>query len=775
MGNGAETALHLQLQGVVQGVGFRPHVHRLASGLGLTGWVRNNHGGVEVELHGNSAQIQACVDQLLRSPPPRSRIEKVQQRWFTGQPAPADFAITAAERNGPASALISPDLAICTACLAELADPANRRCGYPFISCTHCGPRYTVLEQLPFERSNTSLRRLPMCQACAADYSDPANRRFHAQTISCQHCGPQLHWNGSAMATAPAVNAAAAQIQAGAVVAVQGMGGFQLLADPHQPEAIRTLRQRKGRPHKPLALMASAAWLQQHCSLAAEESDLWQAPAGPILLVRSCADKHLAAGVCASSPWLGVMRASTGLHQLLLERCGGVLLATSANRSGEPIAADPLQDAALLEALADGVLSHNLPIINRIDDSVMRWAAAGPLVLRLGRGLAPLALKATSHADLALGAESKTAFGLRLADQLVLSPDLGNSSSCAGASHLQRTTEQWLERHQCTAAAIVCDSHPSYSSSQLAAHLAQQQPCQQRTVQHHHAHLLAVMAEHGLKGFADGVAWDGSGWGDDGTVWGGEAITVQPNGYRRRARLRPFALPGGETAARQPRRIVLALLVEAYGQQWRQRLAAMSELAWRNAFSPEELAVLERSMASGIGAPRTSSIGRLFDGAAALLGLQQVCSFEAQAAIALEGLAQKHRVGQQDASATLQRYQLPLLQNSDLWQWDWQPLLEQMLADLEGGISAAEIAHGFHIALANGIGALAEARNANTMLLAGGCFQNRVLLEASVEALQAKGVQALWSQQLPCNDAALPIGQLHAAPTAIGQASAACL
>jgi hydrogenase maturation protein HypF len=775
MGSGAETALLVQLQGIVQGVGFRPHVHRLASGLGLTGWVRNNHGGVELELHGNHKQIQACVDQLLRSPPPRSRIEQVQQRWLKGQPAPAAFAIAAAECNGPPSALISPDLAICPACLAELADPANRRCGYPFISCTQCGPRYTVLEQVPFERSHTSLRGLPMCQACTEDYNDPANRRFHAQTISCQQCGPQLHWNGRAMATAPAVNNAAVLIKAGAVVAVQGMGGFQLLADPHQAEAVRMLRQRKGRPHKPLAVMASAAWLHQHCSLDAQETDLWQAPAGPILLVRSCAGNQLAAGVCESSPWLGVMRASTGLHQLLLERCGGVLVATSANRSGDPIAADLQQEAALLEALADGVLSHNLPIINRIDDSVMRWAAGGPLVLRLGRGLAPLALPATSHADLALGAESKTAVGLRLADRLVLSPDLGNSSSCAGSSHLQRTTEQWLERHQCTAAAIVCDSHPGYSSSQLAAHLAQQQQCQQRTVQHHHAHLLAVMAEHGVTSPADGVAWDGSGWGDDGTVWGGEAITVQPNGYRRRARLRPFALVGGETAARQPRRIALALLVEAYGQQWRQRLATMSELAWCNAFSPAELGVLERSIASGILAPRTSSIGRLFDGAAALLGLQQVCSFEAQAAIALEGLAQRHRDSQQDASATLQRYQLPLLQSRDLWQWDWQPLLEQMLGDLEGGISAAEIAHGFHIALANGIAALAEALKANTMLLAGGCFQNRVLLEAAVEALQTNGVQALWSQQLPCNDAALPIGQLHAASTAIGQASAACL
>jgi hydrogenase maturation protein HypF len=775
MGSGAETALLVQLQGIVQGVGFRPHVHRLASGLGLTGWVRNNHGGVELELHGNHKQIQACVDQLLRSPPPRSRIEQVQQRWLKGQPAPAAFAIAAAECNGPPSALISPDLAICPACLAELADPANRRCGYPFISCTQCGPRYTVLEQVPFERSHTSLRGLPMCQACTEDYNDPANRRFHAQTISCQQCGPQLHWNGRAMATAPAVNNAAVLIKAGAVVAVQGMGGFQLLADPHQAEAVRMLRQRKGRPHKPLAVMASAAWLHQHCSLDAQETDLWQAPAGPILLVRSCAGNQLAAGVCESSPWLGVMRASTGLHQLLLERCGGVLVATSANRSGDPIAADLQQEAALLEALADGVLSHNLPIINRIDDSVMRWAAGGPLVLRLGRGLAPLALPATSHADLALGAESKTAVGLRLADRLVLSPDLGNSSSCAGSSHLQRTTEHWLERHQCTAAAIVCDSHPGYSSSQLAAHLAQQQQCQQRTVQHHHAHLLAVMAEHGVTSPADGVAWDGSGWGDDGTVWGGEAITVQPNGYRRRARLRPFALVGGETAARQPRRIALALLVEAYGQQWRQRLATMSELAWCNAFSPAELGVLERSISSGILAPRTSSIGRLFDGAAALLGLQQVCSFEAQAAIALEGLAQRHRDSQQDASATLQRYQLPLLQSRDLWQWDWQPLLEQMLGDLEGGISAAEIAHGFHIALANGIAALAEALKANTMLLAGGCFQNRVLLEAAVEALQTNGVQALWSQQLPCNDAALPIGQLHAASTAIGQASAACL
>ena len=776
----AERRLSLQLQGLVQGVGLRPHVVRLAAGLGLRGWVANGRTGVELELQGPHPALEAFLRQLRAQPPERARIDLIRQRWGAarrGAPAGVQIRSASGDQAEPSpqssprsSALISPDLAICSTCLAELADPSNRRYGYPWISCTGCGPRYSLVERLPFERQHTSLAALPLCSSCQREYADPANRRFHAQTISCPACGPQLLWNGTPHSSAAGIAAAAAALGAGQLVALQGVGGFQLLADPAQPKALQRLRQRKGRPDKPLALMASRPWLEQHCHCSEAELALWQSAAAPILLLRRReASADLDPAVAGSSPWLGVMRPSSGLHQLLVEQCGGVVVATSANRSGEPIAYDAKADAALLNALADGVLSHTLPIVNRIDDSVMRCTAEGPLVLRLGRGLAPLALPAATAADggqLALGAELKGSLALRLPAHRLLSPDLGDLSSAAGARHLQHTSQTWLERHGCRPSAIACDGHRGYSASQLAEQLREQlattaaQPPLLR-VQHHHAHLLAVMAEHGLAGEQLGVAWDGAGQGDDGSLWGGEALWVNPNGYRRLACLRPWALPGGSQALREPRRALLGLLWAAYGSGWRQRLAALPSphplAAWQRAFTAEQLEPLEHSLAAGLNSPLCSSAGRLFDAVAALLGVAQCCSYEAQAAMGLEGLA---------LQALEPPYPLTLPINggtgATAWIWDWAPLLEQLLQAIGEGISPAAISLGFHRALAGAITELARAAGARQLLLAGGCFQNRLLLEGTVAALRERGITALWSQQLPSNDAAVAMGQLLA-------------
>ena len=771
----AERRLRLQLQGLVQGVGLRPQVVRLATVLGLRGWVTNGLAGVELELQGPPPALEAFVRQLLANPPARARIDGHSQRWGPAlgeEPAGVRILPVANGSNDVSpsgTALISPDLAICSTCLAELADPANRRCGYPWISCTDCGPRYSLVERLPFERQHTSLAVLPPCGACAREYADPADRRFHAQTISCPACGPQLHWNGTPLGSAAAIGAAAAALLAGQLVALQGVGGFQLLADPADPQALARLRRRKGRPDKPLALMANRPWLERHCHCSPQEWALWHSPAAPILLLRR---REGAGGidpaVAGCSPWLGVMRPSTGLHQLLLEQCGGVVVATSANRSGEPIALDANTDAALLSALADGVLSHTLRIVNRIDDSVMRCTAEGPVVLRLGRGLAPLALPAVAAAggQLALGAERKGSLALRLPAHRLLSPDLGDLSTSAGARHLQQTNRRWLERHGYRPEAIACDGHRGYSASQLAEQLAQQlagaeaNPLPLLRVQHHHAHLLAVMAEHGLSTEQLGVAWDGAGQGDDGSLWGGEALWVTPQGYRRLARLRPWALPGGSLALREPRRAALGLLLAAYGRGWRQRLAALPprrRLAWQRAFAAEQLEPLERSLMAGFNSPHCSSAGRLFDAVAALLGVAQRCSYEAQAAIELEGLALR-------ALEPPCRLALPLRRcgGPTAWIWDWAPLLEQLLQAIGRGHSPAAISLGFHRALANAIAELATAAGARQLLLAGGCFQNSLLLELSVAALRQRGIAALWSQQLPSNDAAVAMGQLLA-------------
>ena len=785
--------LNLRLEGLVQGVGLRPFVHRLAVRLDLRGWVCNDGQGVTLVLEGEPTALTAFLRQLRDQPPPRCRIDRQRQEWGAACGDLGAFRITpaagqhdhpaGADTPGPLTALVSPDLAICPACLAELADPGNRRHRYPFISCTDCGPRYSLLRRLPFERAHTALAAFPLCPACQRDYSDPGDRRFHAQTISCPACGPQLYWQGSdgPSGSGPdAIAAAAAALRRGAIVALQGIGGFQLLVDPHNAAAIAELRRRKGRPDKPLALLADADWLERSCELSALERQLWWSPAAPILLLRRRPRPEtpaLAAGVAPQSPWLGVMRPASGLQQLLLEAAGPVLVATSANRSSEPIAAEAGADGALLAQLADGVLSHDLPIINRCDDSVLRAAAGSPLVLRLGRGLAPLALP---HGDgapgqLALGAQLKGSLALSLPGTILLSPDLGDLSNRSGAEHLHRTVMSWLERQRLQPAVIRCDRHGGTSSNQLAAALAQQGHVPLQPVQHHHAHLLAVLAEQGptareLSRERIGVAWDGAGLGDDGSLWGGEALAVSAAGYRRLARLRPFRLPGAERALREPRRAALGLLIAAWGPGWRQLARTHGPLPCLEAFSGAELATLEQALLRGFNSPPCSSIGRLFDALASLLGLQQLCSHEAQAALALEGLATE-ALG--DGGCTpVPSYQLPLRSVSG-WQgsdagaareWDWRPLLAAVLRDRARGLPPMAIALAFHRALADAIVALAltwpEASRADGLLLGGGCFQNALLLELSVEGLAVRGIRAQWPQQLPCNDAALAVGQL---------------
>jgi len=770
---GAEQHLSLELQGLVQGVGFRPHVVRLAQLHGLRGTVANNSRGVQLELMGARPALEAFRHSLLAEPPPRARIDHAIDRWQPVQACPSTEAnppavvrILEPQGGGSATVPVSPDLAICPRCLDELRDPTNRRHGYPFISCTDCGPRYSVVERLPFEREHTSFRHFPLCKQCQSEFSDPADRRFHAQTISCPACGPELRWDGQPISSAAGIRAAAAALTTGAIVALQGVGGFQLLVDPANAEALQRLRQRKGRPHKPLALLASSDWMESHCFSHAGEWELWHGPTAPILLLPRSPDRQgdVADEVAGSSPWLGVMRACSGLQQLLLEACGGVVVATSANRSGEPLCTSADADAATLQELADHVLSHTLPVVNRIDDSVQRWAAGGALTLRLGRGLAPVALPHPSSkaGALGLGAQIKGAVALQTASHQLLSPDLGDLSSVAGAAHHQRTCRDWLQRHGLGMSHLACDQHPGYSASAWAEELAACHQLPLSTVQHHHAHLLAVMAEHRIEGPALGVAWDGAGQGDDGSLWGGEALAISPDGYRRIAQLRPWPLPGGERAQREPRRAALGLLLEAYGPSWRERLAPLPNLSWHTAFSDNELQVLEQSVWRGLNAPRSSSIGRLFDAVAALLGLEQCCSYEAQAAQALEAMALQALERPSETACPLE---LPLQRReaSSPWQWNWQPLLEQLLEALAEDVPTPQLALAFHQALAQAIAALARAEGCEELLLAGGCFQNALLLELCVAALARQGCRALWPQQLPCNDAALPIGQLLAA------------
>lgn len=857
MSDAPRRRLRLEVEGLVQGVGFRPFVHRLASQQQLAGWVTNTPAGVSIEVEGSAAALEAFLYALQARRPPHSRIDRLTRRWLTPLTAPAGapgegqrrekeeergerleaFRILPAALVAPPSpltALVPADLAPCGACRAELRDPRNRRYGYAFNSCVHCGPRYSLLRALPFERAHTTLAGFALCAACRRDFHDPGNRRFHAQTIGCPDCGPQLSWrqrhaggidngdgdgnssNGSSSGVsgndttkssnsdggpgAVALAAAAAALLNDQVVALQGVGGFQLLVRAASAVAVAELRRRKGRPEQPFAvLIPHLAWARRHCQVSAAEARLLVGPAAPIVLLRR-RTAPLADGVAPHTPWLGVMLPASPLHALLLDAVGEPLVATSGNRSGEPLGFSEADGLDLLTDLADGLLSHNRPIANPVDDGVAQVVAGAVMVLRQARGTAPTAIalpdptpppraeqpdqphqprqlrqpQQPRQADvlLAMGGQVKSAIAIGQGKRALLGPHLGDLGTLAGERRLTSSLLSWLERQQLRPARLAIDLHPGYSAHRLGRELAEAWGgLPVLAVQHHHAHLLACLAEHGLALPATGVAWDGAGFGPDGLLWGGEALRLEPSqagaalGFTHLARLRPFPLPGGERALREPRRAALGLLVAAFGADSQ----AHTPPATRAAFGEGEQQLLERLLQTNLQTPLCTSMGRLFDALASLLGLVQRCSFEGQGALQLQAAAQAALDAQEPQGWPAYRLPIgaaaPAASASGVaspWELDWQPLLLALLDDLARGRPVPSIALAFHRALAALLVELAQRLELRRLLLSGGCFQNRLLLELAVAALAKAGVEAVWPQRVPCNDGGLALGQLLA-------------
>ncbi|MCX5931100.1 MAG: carbamoyltransferase HypF [Cyanobacteria bacterium] len=774
----------LEIEGLVQGVGFRPLVARLARELGLSGQVCNTGAGVRLELQGPAEALDTLLQRLLQQLPPQGRIDRISRQELAPEQGAAGFAIQPAPAPEPAGkgdqgpvrwALIQPDLAPCAACRAELSDPVDRLCGYPFISCVSCGPRYSLLGALPFERQNTSLAPFPLCPACQGDYDDPANRRCHGQTIACPRCGPRLSWwarggletlsdprEPDPRRLSPCLRAAAAALMADQIVALKGVGGFQLLARARSKAAVAELRRRKGRPEKPLALMAPGlAWVRRHCQLSPAEAQLLDSAAAPILLLRRRGQGGVCAAVAPANPWLGVMLPSSPLHLLLLELLGEPLVATSGNRSGNPLCHDDSTALRELADLADGVLLHDRAILNPVDDSIAQVVCGETMLLRHARGYAPSAVELPSPATaVAMGGQLKAALAIGWGRRALLGPHLGDLSTEAGERHYRRSLEAALGRHRLDPASYAVDLHPGYLSQRIGLELAAAGGhAAPLGVQHHHAHLLACLAEHGLTPPQVGAAWDGAGQGSDGTVWGGEVLRLEQAGFSVVARLRPFPLPGAERAMREPRRAALGLLFAAGGAAGLDQAAELAPLV---AFTAEERRVLTRLLERGLQSPWCSSVGRLFDAVASLLGLQQRCSFEGQAALALEAAASQAA----ECSSPPRPYVLPLmdgvLDGGEPWLLDWQPLLLHLLDDLRRGVAAGPIALGFHHALAESLVALAERLELERLLLGGGCFQNRLLLSLTVEGLRRAGIEPLWPRRIPCNDGGLALGQLMA-------------
>ncbi len=750
----APKRLRIAVHGAVQGVGFRPFVHRLAAELGLAGWVRNSAEGVRIEAEGPGPALEEFRSRLEREAPGERagrRIEAVfaQAAGYRG------FSIRPPETAGAKTAWAPLDLATCAACRAELFDPASRRYRYPFTTCCACGPRYTILEALPWARAGTAMRRFAMCAACRAEYENPADRRFHAETIACPACGPQLAlWHPAGAVLAQRDEA----LRQAAIVALKGLGGFQLLADARNEATLRTLRARKRRKAKPFALMvASLEAARELCSVDEVEEALLGSPAAPIVLLRrrrGPPSAPIAPSVAPGLATLGVMLAYTPLHHLLLDELGFALVATSGNLAEEPICTDEREALERLRGVADLFLVHDRPIARRADDSVAQAVAGAGQVLRAARGYAPfrLALSVGAHghapAVLALGGELKCSVALAVGGEVVAGPHIGDLGSARAVDEFERTAKALAALHEVAPAALACDLHPDYASTRYAESLG----LARTGVQHHHAHVAACMLENGLAGPVLGVAWDGTGYGADGTIWGGEFLRVEGAEARRIAWLRPFPLPGGEAAVREPRRAAIGLLWEAFGEA----AFARTGLAPLAAFDARERKILRQMLRAGLASPRCSSVGRLFDAVASLAGLCQRSRYEGEAAIALE-----HAAGEAVAS---EGYPFALLPEAEVGvAIDWLPMLHAVLDDLAADRPPSLVAARFHVGLAALAEAVCERAGEPDVVLTGGCFQNRLLAEAVRARLRARGFRVHLHRRVPPNDGGLAVGQLAVA------------
>ena len=782
-GGAERSRLRIAVRGLVQGVGFRPFVHAAATALGLAGTVVNDSDGVLIEVEGDPAALDEFQRILLADPPPLAIVEQVT---VTGS-APdgrTGFSIGDSSGSGTGRTLASPDVATCAQCLADLTDPTNRRYRHPFVSCTNCGPRFTIITALPYDRVSTTMAGFPMCPACAEEYRDPADRRFHAQPIACPECGPRLEFldgSGGAGPTGPAVRGDDAamthtrrRLAAGDVLAVKGLGGYHLVCDARNEAAVGRLRSRKRRGDKPFAVMVGTlAVARRHAEVSRAEADLLSDPARPIVLLRRRDGSGLSAAVAPGNPDVGLLLPYTPLHALLFGLSGDepgpdALVMTSGNLSGEPIVTD---DAAAIEQLAplvDGWLRHDREIHVPCDDSVCRVVDGEVLPIRRSRGYVPLPLRlpVSVPAVLAVGADLKNTSCVAENGYAWMSQHVGDLDDLRSLDTMGRNAVRLGSLTGVEPELLIADRHPGYRSVRWARDHRAGRPL--RTVQHHHAHLCSVMAENGLDGTTPviGIAFDGTGYGTDGAVWGGEVLLADYAGFRRYAHLAYVPLPGGDAAVQRPYRMALAHLWAA-GLPWDDDLPPVA------ACPADELAVLRRQLVTGFGCVQTSSMGRLFDAVSALAGVRPHADYEAQAAIELEGVSR----GESGA----QGYQFLLRPPTDSVDAtavaatdpaeagilaDPGPVIRDVVRDLRAGTGAGLIGARFHAAVVDlAVQCAARARQEtglSAVALSGGVFQNALLLGDLCVALRRGGFTVLRHRRVPPNDGGLALGQVLA-------------
>ena len=736
-------ARRLTVTGQVQGVGFRPFVYRIAHQYNVNGWVQNRRGEVLIFAEASTEELDRFLYSLLHEAPPLAKPVLAENIATDAEDLQA-FTIKASDANSVAAVHVPPDYYTCPDCLAELHDTQDRRYRYPFINCTQCGPRYTLIKQLPYDRPNTSMVDFPLCPACQGEYTNPLDRRFHAEPIACPECGPQLQYvendqiiNGNEAALAQTL----AALEDGKVIAVKGIGGYHLMCDAGNEQAVQQLRTTKPRPDKPLAVMFpprgedGLAAIREVANFSEVDSTLLSDPARPIVLVNKKPNTILANAIAPQLNQLGVFLPYSPLHHVLLADFGKPLVATSANISGEPVLTDNLEVEQRLSKVAEACLHHNRPIVRPADDSVYRVIADSPRPLRLGRGYAPVELTLPLQLDkvvLAVGGQMKNTIALAWEDRLVISPHIGDLDSPRSLSVFEQVIADLQQLYEVKAEVVVTDAHPGYASHRWA----EQSGLPFKPVFHHHAHAATLPLEYGNEQPWLVFTWDGVGYGQDDTLWGGETLYGQAGNWKRVASFIPFALPGGDKAGREPWRSAAALCWQA-GLDYR---------------APREHELIYNAWQKRLNCPTTTAVGRLFDAAAALIGLVTEASFEGQGPMWLEAMA----------SAAANHEPLPLQQADDnILRADWMPLLNWLQ---DARLDAAERATRFHGTLAATLVAKAERLREQLgdfyIGLSGGVFQNKLLTEQVLALLQQAGFDVYLPKTLPCNDGGLCAGQV---------------
>lgn len=757
------TDVMLRVRGVVQGVGFRPFVHRAACRLGLRGWVKNDLHGVLIRASGPQSAVAALARALLDECPPAARVQSVEARPAAAEHplGPDGFSILPSDPGSSAAeTCVPPDLALCPDCRGELSDPSNRRFGYPFINCTQCGPRYSIVERLPYDRERTTMRAFTLCPRCQAEYRDPADRRFHAEPNACPVCGPRaVLWRGRGQETeGPGVFAAAAELLgSGGILAVKGVGGYHLMVDAGSEQAVAELRRRKQREEKPLAAMfPSLESVRAAAEVTSAAEALLRSAEAPIVLLRRRPGARIASAVAPDNPWLGVLLPYSPLHALLLGAFGRPVVATSGNLSEEPLCFHEEEAHGRLAAIADAWLDHNRGIAHPVDDSVVRLSARGPVFLRRARGYAPLSLRLPRREEgssLCVGAQMKSTLAAALGDRVVVSPHIGDLEGAA-TRKVFRKTARILEEISGTAfTRVVCDKHPDYASTRYAAETG----LPLTSVQHHLAHVLACLLDHGAPAEGVlGVAFDGTGYGEDGTIWGGEFLLLGGGKAVRFARLRPFPLLGGEAAVRDGRRSALGMAHAAGTPDFEATARSLG-------FCEAEATLFRLMLERGLNSPLCSSAGRLFDAVGAILGIAGRNSFEGQTPLAVEAAA---AASSSTDSCPFPLRRVPSGEGARL-EIDWEAALTALWGVRHRRGSPADAAAAFHRGLARAIASVAREAGAGTVALGGGCFQNLLLLDRTVEALEDAGLTVLAPRELPPNDGAISAGQALAAHLAL--------